>query len=175
MNPGRNEIYPAKRSILFFHIECRGFMKEDPRFWGKNWRENCFYVYLINFRYFRDNYSETISINLCTKLYNCSKLCHWTKFERIIGSKDYFHFIHFQPLWNFAGIHCDIHFQQWIRGDESLGGVYLFNDSIQFSLKFLQYRRVLNFSSQMYTKLRTTIIRVIKNSCSPSPVFTRRI
>ena len=33
----------------------------------------------------------------------------------------------------------------------------------------LQYRRVLNFSSQMYTKLRTTIIRVIKNSCSPPP------
>lgn len=129
-------ILPNDPSILFFHIECRGFMKENLRFWGKNWRENCFYVYLINFRYFRDNYSETISINLCTKLYNCSKLCHWTKFERIIGSKDYFHFIHFQPLWNFAGIHCDIHFQQWIRGDESLGGVYLFNDSIQFSLKF---------------------------------------
>lgn len=33
----------------------------------------------------------------------------------------------------------------------------------------LQYRRVLNFSSQMYTKLGTTIIRVIKNSCSPPP------
>lgn len=75
------------------------------RFWRKNWRELAvYYVYLIktNFRYFRDNFD--------TSLYKTVQLLEavpllldkvWTN-RWTQQSKDYF--IHFQPLWNFAGI-----------------------------------------------------------------------